>query len=133
MAPEASWTLPPAAPGTNRTLYFFVGASLAVGERPLPVNTAVGLRAEGEVVLTNGAAESEMLLLQGRPIGEPVAQYGEHLVAHRLVPAADEQRRDRSNPRSSPAPMRRSMKMIGDSTIVSPASAAMNVTSSRNA
>ncbi len=31
------------------------------------------------------------------------------------------------------APIRRSMKMIGDSTIRSPASAAMNVTSSRNA
>lgn len=76
MAPDATWTLPPASLGTSRTLYFFLGSSLTVGERPLTVNTAIGLRAEGEVVLTNGPAESEMLLLQGRPIGEPVAQYG---------------------------------------------------------
>jgi quercetin 2,3-dioxygenase len=76
MAPDARWALPPASSGTSRTLYFFLGSSLFVGERPMAVNTAVRLRADAEVVLTNGPAASELLLLQGRPIGEPVAQYG---------------------------------------------------------
>jgi quercetin 2,3-dioxygenase len=34
------------------------------------------LRGDVEIALENGPAESELLLLQGRPIGEPVVQYG---------------------------------------------------------
>jgi redox-sensitive bicupin YhaK (pirin superfamily) len=79
MAPGAAWTLPPASAGANRTLYFFRGTAARIGEdevsrssRPL----ALRLRAEAEVALVNGPDESELLLLQGRPIGEPVVQYG---------------------------------------------------------
>jgi hypothetical protein len=36
----------------------------------------VMLRSEQEVLLENGAEESEFLLLQGRPIGEQVARRG---------------------------------------------------------
>jgi hypothetical protein len=36
----------------------------------------VELRANSEAIIENGPAEAEMLLLQGKPIGEPVAQYG---------------------------------------------------------
>jgi len=74
--PRARWTLPPAAPGTNRTLYFFRGSGLRLGSRALPPKVAVQLRADAEVALENGADESELLLLQGRPIGEPVAHHG---------------------------------------------------------
>lgn len=83
MAPDATWTLPAVSPGTSRTLYFFVGSSLTVGERPVPVNTAVGLGTSRDVRLTNGPAEAEILLLQGRPIGEPVAQYGPFVMSTR--------------------------------------------------
>jgi redox-sensitive bicupin YhaK (pirin superfamily) len=76
LAPGASFTLPPAARGTNRTLYFFRGSALRLAERALPPKVSVKLRAEAEVTLENGAEESELLLLQGRPIGEPVAQHG---------------------------------------------------------
>lgn len=76
MEPEARWTLPPAAAGTNRMLYFFNGSALRVAERDIPPKRAVELRADAEAVIENGPEESEMLLLQGRPIGEPVAQYG---------------------------------------------------------
>ena len=38
---------------------------------------AIEVRADTSVELVNGEAdEAEFLLLQGRPIGEPVAQYG---------------------------------------------------------
>jgi hypothetical protein len=76
LAPGARWTLPPAAPGSNRTLYFFRGTGLRVATREIPPYHGVDLRGDAAVALENGGEESELLLLQGRPIGEPVVQYG---------------------------------------------------------
>jgi hypothetical protein len=47
-----------------------------VAGQPVAVGHAATLFAGADVSLLNGAEESEMLLLEGRPIGEPVAQYG---------------------------------------------------------
>jgi redox-sensitive bicupin YhaK (pirin superfamily) len=76
MAPGARWTLPAAAPGSNRTLYFFRGQALRIGGKSLAVSNAAELRVDADVVLENGAEAGEWLLLQGRPIGEPVVQHG---------------------------------------------------------
>ena len=76
MAPDARWTLPPARQGTNRTLYFFRGKQLRVGGRDIVGYHGVQLRADAPAALENGPAESELLLLQGRPINQPVAQRG---------------------------------------------------------
>jgi quercetin 2,3-dioxygenase len=76
MAPGAKWTLPPARAGSNRTVYFFRGTALTVAGRTLPSSRAIALRPDVEVALENGADESELLLLQGRPLGEPVVSYG---------------------------------------------------------
>jgi hypothetical protein len=76
MAPDARWTLPPARRGTSRTLYFFRGASVRVGDRPLLRHAGLRLRADAEIALAAGGDGAELLLLQGRPIGEPVVQYG---------------------------------------------------------
>jgi len=76
LAPGARWTLPAAAAGDNRTLYFFRGSALTVAGTAVPASRAISLGAEVEVALENGPDESELLLLQGRPIGEPVAAYG---------------------------------------------------------
>ncbi|HVO31118.1 MAG TPA: pirin family protein [bacterium] len=76
MEPGARWTLPAAARGTNRTLYFFRGSSLRAAGKEIPPYHGVELRADSEVALENGGDETELLLLQGRPIGEPVVQYG---------------------------------------------------------
>ncbi|MCA9699533.1 MAG: pirin family protein [Myxococcales bacterium] len=75
MAPGSSWTLPPARAGSNRTLYFFAGESLQVGDQVAP-RCGMQLRPDVEVPLVAGETEVELLLLQGRPIGEPVAQRG---------------------------------------------------------
>ncbi|MCC6213573.1 MAG: pirin family protein [Polyangiaceae bacterium] len=74
LAPGARWELP-ARPGTNRALYFFAGRELRVGQRAVGVGHRITLR-DGAVPLVNGDAEAELLLLGGRPIGEPVAQHG---------------------------------------------------------
>ena len=78
MQPEAPFTLPPARPGTNRTLYWFAGGGLRVADRTLSQPGGVALRPDAEVPLVAGPgpAEVELLVLQGRPIGEPVAQHG---------------------------------------------------------
>ncbi|HTC19450.1 MAG TPA: pirin family protein [bacterium] len=76
MAPHAKWTLPSAQKSSNRTLYFFKGNSIRIGNGPVRAQQAIELQAGLEVPLENGEGEAELLLLQGRPIGEPVAQYG---------------------------------------------------------
>jgi hypothetical protein len=77
MAPNARWTLPAAGgEGTRRMLYFFKGASVMVEGQPIAKHAAIELRADRAVELVNGAEAAEFLVLQGRPIGEPVAQYG---------------------------------------------------------
>jgi redox-sensitive bicupin YhaK (pirin superfamily) len=76
MSPRAQWTLPKAQKGSNRHLYFFKGATLQVDGEVVKVKHAIELQAEAEVVLVNGDSEAELLLLQGQPIAEPVAQYG---------------------------------------------------------
>jgi redox-sensitive bicupin YhaK (pirin superfamily) len=76
LAPGATWTLPPAAAGSNRTLYAFRGRALRIDGVAITPTVAVRLRADAAVALANGDDEAELLLLQGRPIGEPVEQYG---------------------------------------------------------
>jgi quercetin 2,3-dioxygenase len=73
----ATWSLPKAdGDGTLRTLYFFAGDTVRVGDHELVGATGVAVDATRAVPLTAGAATVECLLLQARPIGEPVAQYG---------------------------------------------------------
>ncbi|SHM24457.1 pirin family protein [Rhizobacter sp. OV335] len=77
MAPHARWTLPAAqGDGTRRKLYFFVGSAVTVDGVAVDRHAAIELRAGAPVEIVNGAETAEFLVLQGRPIGEPVAQYG---------------------------------------------------------
>jgi redox-sensitive bicupin YhaK (pirin superfamily) len=77
MAAQARWKLPAAVgAATRRKLYFFAGETATIAGTPVPSRTAIELRATDAVEIVNGATPSEFLLLQGRPIGEPVAQYG---------------------------------------------------------
>jgi redox-sensitive bicupin YhaK (pirin superfamily) len=77
LQPHATWTLPRAAnPKTVRTLYFFRGSSLRVAGESIGSHAAIAVRSDAAVPLEAGADETEVLLLQGRPIGEPVVQHG---------------------------------------------------------
>ena len=86
LSPGATVTLPGAAgPDTNRVLYVFEGDRVRIASTEVAVDTAVRVRAEAEVTIDAGDAETEVeiLLLQGRPIGEPVAQYGPFVMNNR--------------------------------------------------
>jgi redox-sensitive bicupin YhaK (pirin superfamily) len=74
--PGMALDLPAAPAGVNRTLYFFAGASLDVGGQVIGARTGARVRPEVPLALFNGPAASEVLVLQGRPIGEPVVQHG---------------------------------------------------------
>lgn len=76
MAPGATWTLPPGPAGVGRTLYFFRGSKLTAGDTDLEPYVGATVRPEVAVPLSNGDDEGEILVLQGRPIAEPVVQYG---------------------------------------------------------
>jgi len=77
MAPGARWTLPAAkGDGTRRQLYFFKGTSVDIAGQHVTSHSAIELHAGKAVELVNGNQESEFLVLQGQPIGEPVVQYG---------------------------------------------------------
>lgn len=76
LAPGARYTLPAAREGSNRTLYFFRGSRLTVGSREVSVRHLVELHAHVETPIANGPEPTELLILQGKPIGEPVAQHG---------------------------------------------------------
>ena len=77
MQPGARWTLPAAqGAGTRRMLYFFKGSQVSIAGQQLSQHAAIELTAAQDVELVNGPLEAEFLVMQGKPIAEPVAQYG---------------------------------------------------------
>jgi hypothetical protein len=83
MAPRARLTLPATGAETSRRLYFFAGSTLRVGERSVGSGTAIDTAAGIEVPLENGPDAAQLLVLQGRPIGEPVVQHGPFVMTSR--------------------------------------------------
>ncbi len=78
MEKGSSFVLPAASIGSiiNRSLYFFEGQSINVAGKEVSGHSVIDVDGEAEVNIINGEANTRMLLLQGRPINEPVAQHG---------------------------------------------------------
>lgn len=72
----AQWTLPAADRDVKRNLYVFEGEGLRIGGQALPAGQRVSMRPEVAAHLEAGSTGAQALLLEGRPIGEPVAQHG---------------------------------------------------------
>jgi len=83
MEPGAVWQLPASRAGSGRTLYHFAGSGLRLGGREVPAQSAIRLRDGASISLEAGGRETEILLLQGRPIGEPVIQHGPFVMNQR--------------------------------------------------
>ena len=76
LEPGATWTMPRAASSdTIRTLYAFEGSGLTVGGEAIAASTGAVVDPTVDIELT-ASDRVEILMLQGRPLGEPVAQYG---------------------------------------------------------
>ncbi len=76
LAPHANWVLPTADKALNRTLYFYEGNEIQTEGYQIPKEHGIDLYPDKEISIKNGDTESAFLFIQGKPIGEPVAQQG---------------------------------------------------------
>ncbi len=73
---DRTFTLPKAKSSVQRTLYFYSGSELHIGDTAIPSNSGIHLDALAEIKITAGDHPANILVLQGKPIGEPVVQHG---------------------------------------------------------
>lgn len=95
----AAYELPPARGGdsTNRMLYFFEGNGLFVDGHLFSAHSHVHVKAGAAVVLKSPQdGPAQVLVLQGKPIGEPVVQHGPFVGNERadIIKAFEDYQRD---------------------------------------
>ncbi len=76
MDPGATLVIPPTRADVGRTLYAFRGEGVEVAGRAIGPRHGAQVRADAALQVVAGGQPTELLMLQGRPIGEPVAQHG---------------------------------------------------------
>lgn len=76
MEKQASWTLAPTKNSTARTLYFFEGEKVSLNGQALSSKHGVTLDGKTSLEITSQDSEVEFLVLQAKPIQEPVVQHG---------------------------------------------------------
>jgi hypothetical protein len=72
----ASFEIPAAAAGVNRSVYYYEGNGLTIAGQQIAHYHAADVDAAQKCLLQNGTETSKVLVLQGRPINEPVVQHG---------------------------------------------------------
>lgn len=73
----ASYKLPAATiDGVHRTLYFYRGKSIKLDGQQVGEYNLIQLKPNEDILLENGDVDGYLLLLQAKPIGEPIAQHG---------------------------------------------------------
>jgi quercetin 2,3-dioxygenase len=72
----ANWTIPIASFEINRSLYFYKGSGISIAGISVKPYHSIDVMANQHVVIENGEEDSYLLLLQGRPINQPVVQHG---------------------------------------------------------
>jgi redox-sensitive bicupin YhaK (pirin superfamily) len=92
----ATWTMPAAAgPDTVRVVYVFDGGAVTLAGERVDMGNGALVRCDTDVAVAAEADGAEVLVLQGRPIGEPVAQYGPFVMNDRAgIEAAFREYRD---------------------------------------
>ena len=76
MDADAEWVIPPASEGINRTLYFFEGDKIDLEGKTIPAGHLAVVSANQKIKIVNGQTDGRFLMLQGRPIKEPVVNHG---------------------------------------------------------
>ncbi len=73
---ETMFTLPKAGALVSRTLYFYEGSEIHFGDKKVNRSFGIVLDASQDIVFKVGKQPAHFLMLQGKPIAEPVAKYG---------------------------------------------------------
>ena len=73
---NAHLQLPVADKSTNRSIYFYSGDQVMIGDHELMVDHGADLDAATNCTIQNVGKKAHLLLLQGKPINEPVVQQG---------------------------------------------------------
>lgn len=73
---NAGLTLPSASAEANRTLYFYEGDDLQIEGSSIGHYHSIEVKSDAKITLKAGNTKCYLLLLQGKPLNEPVAQYG---------------------------------------------------------
>lgn len=76
LEPHATVRLPTALPGVSRTFYVISGGSVELAGSTLSAGQGAKLDSHLPLTIRADGGPSEFLLLQGRPIGEPVKKRG---------------------------------------------------------
>nr|WP_288931353.1 pirin family protein [uncultured Allomuricauda sp.] len=73
----SEYVLPKASSSeVNRVLYFYEGDEIHIEDKKINPNFGIVLNPTEEVSIKTGLETAHFMLLQGKPIGEPVAKYG---------------------------------------------------------
>lgn len=73
---ESEFILPKASNDVTRTLYFYEGDAIFFKDRKVNKGFGIPLEINKDVTFKVGSKKASLLLLQGKPIEEPVAKYG---------------------------------------------------------
>jgi redox-sensitive bicupin YhaK (pirin superfamily) len=76
MEGEATFHIPAISDDVTRTLYYYQGDPISIGEIEISENHLIELDPQKETKINNGSKEGYFLFLQGRPIKDPLVQYG---------------------------------------------------------
>lgn len=72
----SEYVLPKANTAVNRVLYFYDGNDIQIEDKKINPNFGIVLDPSRDVNIKIGSETAHFMLLQGKPIGEPVAKYG---------------------------------------------------------
>lgn len=72
----AKCTLSASNPGSRRKLFYYQGNSMNIAGSEITAGNGFEVNPDLSLILQNGDTESCLLLLQGKPLGEKVVQYG---------------------------------------------------------
>lgn len=70
------WVLPAASSQVRRTIYFYKGSTITLAGYEVKSYQSVELLSDMDIIIEAVNEDAFLLLLQGMPIAEPVAQYG---------------------------------------------------------
>lgn len=76
MQANAKWELAATQSGANRSIYFYKGSFISIEHETIEVDHFVHLKTDENIQIQNGDKDGYLLILEGKPIGEPVVQYG---------------------------------------------------------